>query len=197
MEGLSMRPWIIVFSSALLAFAAPAVPAVPEVLNAPPAEIVPFLLALLPALAVVPLAVSALLAMLMVTASVLADALRARHDLAPGRRDRIVARGADGFGRLARRLVPALSRPGPEAAGIALRTPFAPSEARRAIAGLHYISLARSHFFSAMIVLSGIVALGLAQDHGSFAFPAGTIPTISAILVFVGLVLLTLLGRIA
>lgn len=192
-----MRSWIIVLSSAILAVALAAVTAVPEVLNAPPAEIAPILLAHLPALAVVALAVYALLAMLMVTASVLAATLRARHDLAPGQRARIVALGARGLGELAARLVPVLSRPGPEEAGNALRTRFAPSEARSEIARLHYISLARSHVFSAMIVLAGIIGLGLAQDHGSFPFSADTIPTISAVLVFVGLVLLTLLGRIA
>jgi hypothetical protein len=197
MEGLSMRPWIIVLSSAILAVSVAAVTAVPEVLNAPPAEILPILLAHTPALAVAALAVYALLAMLMVTASVLAGALRARHDLGAGQRERIVAPSADGFGQLAARLVPVLSKPGPEEAGIALRTPFALREARRVVARLHYISLARSHFFSAMIVLLGMIALGLAQNHGSLPFSAGTVPTISAILVFVGLVLLTLLGRIA
>src|SRR5262249_16792795 len=60
-----------------------------------------------------------------------------------------------------------------------------------------YISLARSHFFSVLIVLVGIVGLGVAQDHGSLPFRSAAIPTVSGILIVIGLVLLAVLGRIA
>jgi hypothetical protein len=197
MEGLSMRPWIIVLSSAIFAVVVAAMTAVPELVNAPPAEIAPILLQHLPALAVVSLAVYALLAMLLVTAGMLAGVLRARQYLARDQRDRMVSVGTEGSGQLAPKLISALTRPGRVDAGTVLQTRFAPKEARNEIARLHYVSLARSHFFSAMIVLAGVIGLGLAQDHASVPFSSGTIPTISAILVFVGLVLLTLLGRIA
>jgi hypothetical protein len=71
------------------------------------------------------------------------------------------------------------------------------NEARAGIARHHYISLARSHFFSVLIVLVGIVALGAAQDLGTLPFRIGTIPTVSVILIVVGLLLLAVLGRIA
>ena len=199
-----MRPWIIVSSSAIFAVVVAAATAVPALLHAPPAEIAPILLQHLPAFAVVSLAVYALLAMLLVTAGMLAGALRARQYLAPGQRARMVALGVEGVGQPVPRLIAALTRRGRTDAGTVLQPRFAPDEARSEIARLHYFSLARSHFFSAMIVLAGIIGLGLAQDHASSstAAPAatgasGAIPTISAILVFVGLVLLTLLGRIA
>lgn len=192
-----MRPWIIVSSSAIFAVVVAAATAVPALLNAPPAEIAPILLQHLPAFAVVSLAVYALLAMLLVTAGMLAGALRARQYLAPGQRARMVALGVEGVGQPVPRLIAALTRRGRTDAGTVLQPRFAPDEARSEIARLHYFSLARSHFFSAMIVLAGIIGLGLAQDHASLPFSSGAIPTISAILVFVGLVLLTLLGRIA
>jgi hypothetical protein len=197
MEGLSMRPWIIVLSSAIFAVVVAAMTAVSELRNAPPAEIAPILLQHLPTLAVVSLAVYALLAMLLVTAGMLAGVLRARQYLARDQRDRMATLGEDGFGQLASRLISALTRPARVDTGTVLQTRLAPDEAWSEIARLHYVSLARSHFFSAIIVLAGVIGLGLAQDHASLPFSSGTIPTISAILVFVGLVLLTLLGRIA
>ena len=46
-------------------------------------------------------------------------------------------------------------------------------------------------------MLVGIVGLGIAQDRGVLPVQTGAIPTVSAILIVVGLVLLAALGRIA
>jgi hypothetical protein len=78
-----------------------------------------------------------------------------------------------------------------------LQHPFSAVEARGEIARLHYLWLARTHFFSALIVLTALVGLGLAQDHRSVPFLLGEIPAISAILMLVGLILLAILSRIA
>src|SRR5205823_906230 len=43
----------------------------------------------------------------------------------------------------------------------------------------------------------GIVGLGVAQNHGALPFQTGVIPTVSAILIVAGLVILAALGRIA
>jgi hypothetical protein len=198
-----MRPWIIVLSSSIGAIAAAVLLAGLAVMNAAPSEIVNILVAHVLHLAVAALAVYALCAMLMVTATLLTGTLRVRHEMEAnspeasfGRRDWVAALGANGLQRLASRLVPALAE-SESTDGSALRTRFRSSEMRNEIVRLHYISLARSHFFSALIVLTGIVGLGLARDHGSVPFLWAAIPTISAILVLFGLALLTVLGRIA
>jgi hypothetical protein len=205
MEGLSMRAWMIVLSSAVGAIAAAGALAVPELLNASRSEIGPILLPHLPALAVTILAVYALCAMLLTTATLVAGTLRLRYhlsrttpDRAPPRRDWVAAFGANGFRQLAPRLAPTLAQSArADGSVVVLQTRFNPNETRREIGRLLYISLARSHFYSALIVLAGAVGLGLAQDHGSLSFLSGAIPTTSAILILVGLVLLAILGRIA
>src|SRR5207249_2091132 len=131
----------------------------------------------LPALAVAALAVYALCTMLMVTATLLAGILRIRRDVEatglnpdPGHRDWVEAFGGSGLGQLALKLGlgPA---PGKNAE---LRyspgTRFSASEMRGEFARLYYISLARAHFFSALVVLAGIVGLGVAQERGSLPF---------------------------
>jgi hypothetical protein len=197
-----MRPWMIVLSSAIGAIVVAAILAVPEVLNAPPSDIGPILLPHAPALAVAALAVYALCSMLLTTATLITGMLRVRHHLArvaPDRaspqRDWVAAFGATGFRQLAPRLVPtaAQSRNGV----IILPNRPNPSETRSEVARLYYISLARNHFFSAVIVLAGAAGLGLAAGHGPLPFLAGVIPTVSAILIFVGLLILAVLGRIA
>jgi hypothetical protein len=199
-----MRPWMIVSSSAIGAIVVGAALAVPEVLNAPRPEIGPRLLAHLPALAVAALAMYALCAMLLATATLIAGTLRVRHHLARTGSDRAQAQrdwladfGANGFQQLARRLAPALAQPARADGRVVLQDRFSPNETRGEIARLYYISLARSHFFSALIVLAGVVGLGLAQDYNSLPFPSGAVPTTSAILILVGLILLAVLGRIA
>jgi hypothetical protein len=204
MEGLSMRPWMIVLSSAFGALAVAIAVAVPEMLNAPHAEVGPKLLPLLPALAVAALAVYALCAMLLTTATLVAGILRMRQYLAragtsggPPQRNWPADFAASGFEQLAPRLAPALAQSARADGRVMLHTRFNASEARREIMRLHYISLARSHFFSALIVMAGIVGLGVAQDCGALPLLSGTIPTASATLILVGSVLLAGLGRIA
>jgi hypothetical protein len=80
---------------------------------------------------------------------------------------------------------------------IQLLSRFKPVAARREIARLHYIWLARTHFFSALIVLTALVGLGVAQDHGTARLPLDMIPTTPAALILVGLILLGILSRIA
>jgi len=198
-----MRPWIIVLSSALGATAVTTALAVHERLDLPPSEWAPHLVSSLPILAVAGLAVYALCAMLMVTSTLLAGILRVRRELetggpvlGSGRRDWVVILGANGFRQLALKLG-LRSALADNAEGNILRTCFTASEIRGEFASLHYMLLARAHFFSALIVLAGIIGLGLAQDRGWLPFPWGTIPTMSGTLVLMGLVLLTVLGRIA
>src|SRR5262249_11738377 len=81
--------------------------------------------------------------------------------------------------------------------GPGLNVPWRPSEARAEVARLCYIGAARTHFFSALIVLAAIVVLGAAQQQAPLLLLPGPIPTIPAGLVIAGLVLLAVLARIA
>jgi hypothetical protein len=75
-----MRPWIIVLSSSIGAIAAAVLLAGLAVMNAAPSKIVTSLWHMLQ-LAVAALAVYALCAMLMVTATLLTRTLRVRHEM--------------------------------------------------------------------------------------------------------------------
>ena len=179
-----MRPWIIVLSSTIIALAVAAAIAVPETLDVPPSEIVAD-----PAAAFAGrwrLSAGGLRAFRNAdgrrASLACREPVRARHGLGPA--TSTLRRRRHRRERVAPTMTEWLAR-------------FAPSEARAEFARSHYILLARSHVFSALIVLAGIIGLGLAQDHGSLPFSWGTVPTISAILVLVGVLLLTLLGRIA
>jgi hypothetical protein len=203
MEGLSMQPWMIVLSSAIGAIVVAVAFAVPDALNAPRSAIESILLTRLPVLAVAGLAVYGLCAMLLTTANLIAGTLRVRHhlvrtgpDQSPARRDWFAAFGTVGFRQLVSRFGPVLAPSGRANGSTVLQTRFASVEMRREIARLHYVLLARSHFLSALIVLAGIAGLGLAQDHGTLPFHPGPIPTASAIMITVGLLLLAILGRI-
>jgi hypothetical protein len=176
--------------------------AVAEVMNAPRSEIGTMLIPHLPVLAVGALGVYGLGAMLLTTINLVASMVWMRHHLrrvALGRtpvwRGWIAALGTDGF----RRFVTRSAQAGPETAdsGGVLSTPFTADEARSEVARRYYICLARTHFISVLIVLVGIVGLGAAQSHGALPFQTGVIPTVSAILIVAGLVLLAALGRIA
>jgi hypothetical protein len=197
-----MPPWTIVLSSAIGAIVVVAVLAIPELVNAPRSEIGTTLLQHSPALAVGALGVYGLGAMVLTTADLVAAMLRMRHQLTravPGLpsawHDWIAALGTNSSRRLATSLAPS----GSDGANgnTILPTSLTQSEARGAIARAHYISLAKSHFLSVLIVLVGIVGLGIAQDRGVWPAQTGAIPTVSAILIVVGLVLLAALGRIA
>jgi hypothetical protein len=120
---------------------------------------------------------------------------RAALGRTPDWHDWITALGTNGFRRLATRSAQA----GPETADdtVVLPVRFAADKARREIARRNYICLARSHFLSVLIVLVGIVGLGVAQNLGALPFQTGMIPTVSALLIVAGLLLLAALGRIA
>jgi hypothetical protein len=171
--------------------------------NAPREEIGQLLLPNSFALAVAVLAVYALCAMLLTTATLVAGTLQVRHYLLRATVDRTLAQrhwiavfGVSGFRQLVPKLAPMLVQSAEADGRVALQTWFNPNEMRSEVARLYYISLGRCHFFSALIVLAGLVGLGLAQDRGSLPFLPGAIPTSSAILTLVGLMLLAALGRI-
>jgi methyl-accepting chemotaxis protein len=194
---------MIVLSSAAGAIVIAAALAIPEVSNAPRDAIGSTLLPHVFALVVAAIAVYALCAMLLATAALVAGSLRVRQQLLRATADRtlsprqwVAVLGANGFRQLAARLAPMLVQAGGADGRVMLQTWFNPDETRSEVARLYYISLARSHFFSALIVLAGVVGLGLAQDRGSLLLLPGAIPTASAILILVGLLLLAALGRI-
>jgi hypothetical protein len=204
LEGLSMRPWMIVSSSTIGAIVVGAALAVPGVLHASHPEIASMLLPHMPALVVAALAVYALCAMLLTTATLVAGTLRLRRhlalaasDRAPLRRDWVAQFGGKGVRQLAAKLAPALAQSVRGDGRVVLHARFKPNETRREVARQYYISLARSHFLSVLIVLAGIVGLGFVQDRSSVPFLSIAIPTTSAILILFALALLAVLGRIA
>jgi hypothetical protein len=201
-EGPSMPTWGIVLSSAVGAIVVATALAVAEVMNAPRSEIGTILIPHLPVLAVGALGVYGLSAVLLTTINLVASMIWMRHHLGhvalgrmPAWHDWIAALGTNGVKRLATRSAQA----GLETvdSSVVLPAPFTADEARGEIARRHYICLARSHFLSVLIVLVGIVGLGIAQNHGALPFQTGVIPTVSAILIVAGLVLLAVLSRIA
>jgi hypothetical protein len=197
-----MPNWIIVLSSAIGALVLTIALAVAEVMNAPRSDIATILMPHLPILAVGALGVYGLGAMLLTTTNLVASLFWMRHhlgraavDRTPAWRDWIAALGTSGFRRLATRSAQAEPETADDSAVVPAR--FNADEARREIARCNYICLARSHFLSVLIVLFGIVGLGVAQNHGALPFQTGVIPTVSAILIVAGLLLLAALGRIA
>ena len=196
-----MPNWSIVLSSAIGAIVLATALAVAEVMNVPHSDSATILIPYLPVLAVGALAAYGLGAMLLTTTNFVASLIWMRHHLGrtalhrtPAWHDWIAALGTNGFRRLARRSTQA----GPETAdNIVLTVPYTVDAARSEIARRHYVCLARSHFLSVLIALIGIIGLGIAQNHGALPFQAGVIPTVSAILILAGLVLLAALGRIA
>jgi hypothetical protein len=197
-----MAPWTIVLSSTIGAIVVAGVLVIPELVSAPRSELGAALFQQVPALAVGALGGYGLAAILLTTGDLVAALLRMRQQLtrtamgtAPVSYDRIAAFGTRSF----RRLAASLPQRGSDAAdgSAALSATFSGSEARSEIARAHYISLARSHFLSVLIILVGVVGLGIAQDHAALPFQSGAIPTVSTILIVVGLVLLAILGRIA
>ena len=197
-----MPNWIIVLSSAIGAIVLATALAVAEVMNAPRSDIATILMPHLPVLAVGALGVYGLGAMLLTTTNLVASMLWMRHhlgraavDRTPAWRDWIAALGTGEFRRLATRSAQAEPQTADDSAVVPAR--FNADEARREIARCNYICLARSHFLSVLIVLVGIVGLGVAQNQGALPFQTGVIPTVSAILIVAGLLLLAALGRIA
>jgi hypothetical protein len=197
-----MPTWIIVLSSAIGAIVLATALVVAEVMNAPGSDIGTTLGPHLPVLAVGALGVYGLGAMLLTTTNLVASMIWMRHHLGrtalgrtPAWRDWIAALGTDGFRRLATRSAQAGSETADDS--VVLSAPFTADEARSEIARRNYICLARSHFLSVLVVLVGIVGLGVAQNHEGLPFQTGVIPTVSAVLIVAGLLLLAALGRIA
>jgi hypothetical protein len=199
-----MRPWIIVLMSVIGAFVVTTAMVGPELLAAPHSDFASIALPHLPVLAVATLAVYALCAMLLATGTLVAAVLSVRRRLermggyrTPAQPNWTSAFGSTGLHRLVPWLVAESGRRAGPSEKILLQGRFSAAAARGEVARLHYIWLARGHFFSALIVISALVGLGLAQDHGSVPLPMGAVPTVSAILILVGLILLAILGRIA
>jgi hypothetical protein len=202
--GIAMRPWIVVVTSAVAALAAAAALVRPELIAVPRAALVPGLVPLLPALAVTVLAVYALCAILLTSGNLIAEALRLRRHLdrnpphhGPARPGWTAAFEGSGLRRLVPPPAAVQPRPAPADGTVVLQGRFRPREARREVARLCYIDAARTHFFSALIVLAAGVVLGAAQQHGPLPIMPGPIPTVPAALAVAGLVLLAILARIA
>jgi hypothetical protein len=199
-----MRPWMIVLASAIGAFVVACAMVGPELLEAPHSAFEAILLRHLGMLAVAAVAVYALCAMLLGTGILIGDALSVRRRLGlisvhpkPKRLDWTKAFGSTELHRLAPSLVADSTGRAGVNDKVLLPHRFSAAAARGEIARLYYLWLARVHFFSALIVLIAFVGLGLAQDYGSVPVLLSEIPTISAILMLVGLILLAILGRIA
>jgi hypothetical protein len=189
-------------SSAIAAIILAAALVAAEVINGPSSETGTILMSHWPVVAVGALGMYGLAAMLLTTTNLVANMIWLRQQLGHAARGRIpywhewiAALGTNGFRRHAK----SLAQAAPEIADNSAVRPavFAADQARSEIAQRHYICLARSHFLSVLIVLAGIVGLGIAQNYGALPFQTGVIPTVSAILIVAGLVLLAALGRIA
>src|SRR5262245_51863512 len=132
-----MRPWMIVLSSASGAIVIAAALAVPEIANAPRDMIGQTLLPHIFALAVAAIAVYALCAMLLTTATLVAGSLRVRQYLVRASADRTLTQrqwaavlAANGFRQLASRMAPMLVQSGAVDARVILQTGFNPDETR-------------------------------------------------------------------
>jgi len=176
----------------------------PELLQASRSDFGSMLLPRLSMLAVAAIAVYALCAMLLASGTLIGDALSVRRRLGrigryprPAQSDWTTAFGSTELHRLLPSPVADPARRAGADETILLQQPFSAVAARAEIARLHYLWLARTHFFSALIVLAALVGLRLVQDHRSVPFLLAEIPAISAILMLVGLILLAILSRIA
>ena len=199
-----MRPWIIVLISAICAVLAAAALVEPELRHSTSSDLWVVVRPHIPTLAVAAFGIYALCAMLLTTGTLVAETLFVRHRFEGSsayrmrtRRDWPVALSSIGLHRLASGLITETTQSAREGTTVSLTGRLHSSSARGEIGRLHYLWLARSHFFSAVIVLTALAGLGLAQDHGSVPSALGIIPTISAILILAGLILLAILGRIA
>jgi hypothetical protein len=195
---------MIVLASAIVAIVVAAGMGGHVLLEAPRSAFWSTLLPHLSVLAVATLAVYALCTLLLATGTLIGAALSVRRRLGriarypgPTQHDWMTAFGSTEFYRLIPSVVVDLDRRTGANKTVLLQRRFSADAARREIARLHYLWLARTHFFSALIVLIALVGLGLAQDHGSVPLLLGEIPAVSVTLMLVGLILLAVLGRIA
>lgn len=196
-----MRNWIIVAASAVAALFAAAALTRPELMAAPHAVALPRLAAVLPAVVVTALAVYALCAIVLGSGGLIVEALRLRRylDRNPAHHwpDWTVVFAASPLRRLVPPPAPVQPRPAPADGTVVLLAPFHLRAARREIARLYYIGAARSHFFSAWVLLATAVVLGAAQLAGPLPHLRWTIPAVPAALAAGGLAMLAILARIA
>jgi hypothetical protein len=132
-----------------------------------------------PQFAVVFLAVSAVVVLLLTTATVAADLMRVRfhlEDFRPAlRREWIDAFAGTSLRRLAGRLLDLAPEEG--TSGLLLQSRFDAPEARREIRCLHRDWLLRAQFVTAFGLLAVIAALGVAQDYGHATLYGFLVPT--------------------
>ena len=199
-----MRPWMIVLTSASVALAAAVAMAGAVLSLTGHGATMPALVPLLPELAVVALGVYALCAVVLSAANLVGLGLLLRRHFArtpahrgPAGPDWTAALTSGGLRRLAPLPVTPQPRPARADGTVVLRRSFRPEEARREVGHLCYLWAARTHFFSALIALLAVVALGAAQQHGALPVVAGPIPTAAAGLIVVGLILLAVVARLA
>jgi hypothetical protein len=195
---------MIVVASAIVAAIAACATVGPELLETPRSALGSIALQHVSVFAVATVTVYALCAMVMATGTLVGATLslrrRLEHISGQRRPNRLDWTTAFASTELQCLMPSPVAEPAPRTESndtILLRHQFSAAAARGEIARLHYLWLARTHVFSALIVLTALVGLGLAQDHGSVPVPLREIPTTSAILMLVGLILLTILGRIA
>jgi len=196
-----MRPWMIALASCVGALVAAIALARPELSASPPFVVLPAeLLPQAAAAGVAGIAAYAFAAMLWSTATLIVSCLATRRRLARLAANRatpeydwIEAFGAIGLRRL---LVP-LVAPSSGRSAIVLSRRFSPREARREIGRLHYIWLARTHFFSALVILAGIAVLGFVQDQRPVPLLTVPLPTIAVAVELAAAALFALLGRLA
>lgn len=193
-----MRVWIISLLSVVAAVAAAAAVAAPGLRDATLAEIAPIVLSQSPALAIVALAGYALAALLLTTGTLVGDLTGLRGRLGqladagvPAQDDIAAAFAPSRLARLVSRFAMA-----PD--GADWTTEFVrPGEVRSEIARLHYIWLARGQFFTALVLLAAIAAVGFVQDYAALPIPLpGVIPTLWAFLALGGLILLATMSRL-
>lgn len=190
-----MRPWITAAASTAAALVVAAALVRPELMLTPRSALLSSLVPVLPAFAVAALAVYGLCTIWLCAAAVIAEIVSLRRLLERGLIDHDIAAPSVfesvPSGALRRLLI---AQPAP--AGVAVMRRLSPGQVRREIVHLFYLAAARGQFFSALIVLAAIVALGAAQQQGALAIVPGPIPTVAAALAVAGLVLLALLARI-
>ena len=195
-----MRPWNIALLSVVVAALAAGGLAVPWLEVTPRSALAATAISHAPTLAAAALAAYALAALLLTTAAWMSELRRLRGDLArlsdtpdPGRR----AAAAIGAETQLRRLaawLEAADPPTPEA-GASTEAAAMPEALRGEAARLYHIWLTRTQFYSALALLAALAVFGAAQDYRPVVDLPSAVPTIWALLAFVGLGLLVLLAR--
>lgn len=189
-----MRPWIIALLSALVALLAAGGLALPWVETTPTSALAAAAVAHAPLLLIVALAAYGVASLLLATAVWEAELQRLRRRLErlaetspPPPRDVAAICAETRLARLAAwlRLETAELPPSTGAPETAM-----PEALRGEVVRLHHIWLARSQFYTAVVLLAALAAFGAAQDYRPVLSLPSAVPTIWAVLALVGLVLL-------